>query len=245
MNWNIPCNTTHPCQIPLSWQQVPQGARYCSLIQQYLTKHFAQITGDYCLKLGALSAEVAYYPCDQHIIVDEKIPQNLTALSQCPHIELVQARPTALPFVEGHFSACLFAHGLHFTANPHQVLREITRTLNQEGILFLSLFNPFSVFSLKQYFPFSKNTVFFKPYFVTRIVDWLSLLNFELLDQQCLSLQGQSRYFGDIMMIVAQKRTLPMTLNAQRSPFSPTLTPTNAFQQATKTETIIKTNSLK
>lgn len=190
MKWNILNNAQ--IETPLSWQQVPQGARYCSLIQQYLTKHFAQISGDYCLKLGALSGEVAYYPCDQQIIVSEKIPQNLTALSQCPHIDIVKAQATALPFIDECFSACLLAHGLHFTADPHQVLRETTRTLNQDGILFLSLFNPLSLFSLKQHLPFGTNKLPFYPYFATRIVDWLSLLNFDLLDQQCLSLQGNS-----------------------------------------------------
>ncbi|MFZ7130527.1 class I SAM-dependent methyltransferase [Avibacterium avium] len=243
MKWNILNNAQ--IETPLSWQQVPQGARYCSLIQQYLTKHFAQISGDYCLKLGALSGEVAYYPCDQQIIVSEKIPQNLTALSQCPHIDLVQAQATALPFIDECFSACLLAHGLHFTADPHQVLREITRTLNQEGILFLSLFNPLSLFSLKQHLPFGTNKLPFKPYFASRIVDWLSLLNFDLLDQQCLSLQGKPHYFGEMMIIVAQKRTLPMTLNPQTSPFSPVLNPANAFRQAAKAERLIKDNPLK
>ncbi|MFU2078480.1 class I SAM-dependent methyltransferase [Avibacterium endocarditidis] len=243
MKWNILNNAQ--IETPLSWQQVPQGARYCSLIQQYLTKHFAQISGDYCLKLGALSGEVAYYPCDQQIIVSEKIPQNLTALSQCPHIDIVKAQATALPFVDECFSACLLAHGLHFTADPHQVLREITRTLNQDGILFLSLFNPLSLFSLKQHLSFGTNKLPFKPYFASRIVDWLSLLNFDLLDHQCLSLQGKSHYFGEIMIIVAQKRTLPMTLNPQTSSFSPVLNPANAFRQAAKAERLIKDTPLK
>ncbi|MFQ1048183.1 class I SAM-dependent methyltransferase [Avibacterium paragallinarum] len=243
MKWNILGNPK--MDAPLSWQQLPQGERYCSLIGQYLTKHFAQISGDYCLKLGALSGEVAYYPCDHQIIVSEKIPQNLTALSQCPHIDLVQAQATALPFVDECFSACLLAHGLHFTADPHQVLRETTRTLNQDGILFLSLFNPLSLFSLKQYLPFGTNKLPFHPYFASRIVDWLSLLNFDLLDQQCLSLQGKPHYFGEMMIIVAQKRTLPMTLNPQTSSFSPVLNPATAFRQAAKAERLIKNNSLK
>lgn len=235
MNWNIPCNARqNKPQTPLSWQHIPQGVRYCSVIQQYLTKHFAQISGDYCLKLGALSGEVAYYPCDQQIIVSKKIPSNLTALSQCPYIDLVQGQATTLPFVDECFSACLLAHGLHFTNNPHQVLREITRTLNQEGILFLSLFNPLSIFSLTQHLPFGANKLPFKPYFASRLLDWLSLLNFELLDQQCLSLQGKAHYFGEMMIIVAQKRTLPMTLNTQTSPLSPQLNPATAFRQAIK-----------
>lgn len=70
MKWNILGNPK--MDAPLSWQQLPQGERYCSLIGQYLTKHFARQAGDYCLKLGSLSGEIAYYPCDHQIIVSEK-----------------------------------------------------------------------------------------------------------------------------------------------------------------------------
>lgn len=232
MNWKILHNRQR--QEPLSWQQLPQGERYCSVIQQYLTNHFAQVAGEYCLKIGALSAEVAYYPCDQQIIVSEKIPQNLTALSQCPHIDLVQAKTIALPFVENCFSACLLSHSLHFTADPHQTLREITRVLNQEGMLFISLFNPLNLFTFKQLLPFHVNKLSFTPCFATQVIDWLASLNVDLLKLQKLSLQGKPHYFSEIILIVAQKRTVPMTLQPHRTSFPPVLNPTNAFRQSVK-----------
>ncbi|HBO38060.1 MAG TPA: SAM-dependent methyltransferase, partial [Pasteurellaceae bacterium] len=47
--------------------------------------------------------------------------------------------------------ACLLANTLNFSQDPHQLLREVHRVLNDDGYLFLSLFNPAGKLLFKRY----------------------------------------------------------------------------------------------
>ena len=125
----------------------------------------------------------------------------------------------------------MLANTLNFVQDPHQVLRETHRVLNDDGYLFLSLFNPL-------------NGLFFKSkmgdfpslhYCLWRIIDWLELLNFDILEQRNLTLSHQTAgWFAPLTVIVAQKRTYPLTLNPQkvRSKIPAFLQPAEALKHA-------------
>lgn len=87
----------------------------------------------------------------------------------------------ALPFATGSLDLVLLPHILEFSAQPHQVLREVERVLMPEGSVIISGFNPFSLWGLHRLaarrggqFPWRGQYLS-----VRRIKDWLALLGFD------------------------------------------------------------------
>jgi SAM-dependent methyltransferase len=94
---------------------------------------------------------------------------------------LVQADPHWLPFPENSLDLVVLPHALEFTADPHQLLREVYRAVRPEGQVVIAGFNPFSLFGAKRYFgreqapPWNGNFIA-----LYRLKDWLALLGFEV-----------------------------------------------------------------
>ncbi len=105
-----------------------------------------------------------------------------------------------LPFQANTIDLLLLPHGLDFSQNPQQTLREAERVLMPEGHIMLTGFNPFSAWGLKHtlrkqppngggkddspdsrrlpgQFPWNSNFLS-----LLRIRDWLALLGFELVE---------------------------------------------------------------
>jgi len=95
----------------------------------------------------------------------------------------VQATPEALPFDAASIDLVLLPHTLDFSADPHQVLREVERVLVPEGHIVILGFNPASFFGLKKLFtwrrrrraPWNANFIGLR-----RMKDWLALMHFEI-----------------------------------------------------------------
>lgn len=94
----------------------------------------------------------------------------------------VLAAVQALPFASQSLDLLVLPHVLEFAASPHQVLREAERVLRPEGRLLILGFNPVSLWGLrrwlgpKQGYPW--NGHFLR---LSRVKDWLALLNFEIV----------------------------------------------------------------
>ena len=231
IHWNIKwhAKSGKPFRSPESWQKLPQGEAYCNALQMAFAPWLPKILGYQILKLGALSGEIMTdLPMRHQIILSEKISSNLTALST-PNHSLIQGELTTLPFIQKEMNAVFLANTLNFTQDPHQILREAHRVLADDGWLFLSLFNPLSPLIFKRKlgdFPF-------RLYPAWRIIDWLELLNFEILAHHNLSIkQKNANLFSPLAFIVAQKRTYPLTLNPEkeRSKMPVFLQPAEAFK---------------
>ncbi|OOF52073.1 SAM-dependent methyltransferase [Rodentibacter genomosp. 1] len=228
INWQA--KAKHPLSSPISWQQLPQGEAYCNALQKALSPWLSKILGYQILKLGALSAEViTELPMRHQILVSEKISPNLTALLTA-NDTLLQAKSTALPLVQKEISACFLINTLNFAQDPHQILREIHRVLEDDGWLFLSLFNPLSPLIFKRKlgnFPF-------RQYPTWRIIDWLALLHFDIVERKNIAIKHQhATMFSPLTLIIAQKRHTPLTLNTEkeRSKTPTFLQPAEAFQE--------------
>lgn len=91
----------------------------------------------------------------------------------------VAAFPSELPIASNSIDTVILPHVVEFDAHRHQVLREVERVLKPEGRLFLLSLNPWSVHGSLQYLP--RKSSFWQANFVSgqRVLDWLSLLNFE------------------------------------------------------------------
>ncbi len=95
---------------------------------------------------------------------------------------LVAGVPEALPFDTRSVDLVLLPHTLEFSADPHQVLREVERVLSPEGYAVILGFNPFSLWGGWRLFARGGGRVPWCGQFIqlTRIKDWLKLLGFDL-----------------------------------------------------------------
>lgn len=145
-----------------------------------------------------------------------------------------QAQFECLPLADDSLDAVVLQHVLEFSPDPHQLLRESARVISSSGYLLIVAFNPLSFFGLLKLFKRA-----FKPQTFWshrglrsgRLRDWLRLLDFECVSQECgffrppLSQMGIMRQmtwfervakwmrlpFGGFYLIVARKHVAPLT----------------------------------
>lgn len=227
VNWNA--KATKPFFQPESWQNLPKGDDYCQALRQTLMPWMPKILGHQVLKISELSGEVTTnLPMHHQIILSEKITPNLVALCNAK-VSLVQASLTELPFIQKEIHAVFLMNTLNFAQDPHKILRETHRVLKDDGWIFISLFNPISPLLFKPKLGEFK----FRQYATWRVIDWLSLLNFDVIAEEKLSIkQEKTTLCSPLTIIVAQKRTYPLTLNPEkaRSKMPAFLEPVNAFK---------------
>ena len=154
------------------WYQTEAG----DLISQSVEQQIWQLTS--CM-FGYVAVEVGnvFSNCDllknctigQQIIVDQSLPASISA------------DPSALPFPNDSVDLYLLPHTLDFIADPHQLLREVERTLVPEGHLIIIGFNPISLYGLWHVFLRRRQIAPWdaKFYSLKRIRDWCSLLGFD------------------------------------------------------------------
>lgn len=141
---------------------------------------------------------------------------------------------TRLPLASQSIDLLLLPHVLEFSANPHQILREVERVLMPEGQVLVSGFNPISLWGLRRLWPYSRRDYPWRGNFISlpRIKDWLALLGFEvtagrlccyappfrrekwLRRSQCMEAAGD-RWFplaGGVYFVLARKRVQGMRL---------------------------------
>lgn len=138
-----------------------------------------------------------------------------------------------LPVASGSIDALVLAHSVDLTADPHRLLRECERVLNDRGRLVLLGFNPFSAWAVAQRLPWRGTTGFVKDarfYSAHRVCDWLQLLDFEPqriirygvgfpFFKHTVSVPATEGWHGmatvawlaQAYMVVARKRNVPLT----------------------------------
>lgn len=93
----------------------------------------------------------------------------------CDTPPAISARNDKLPISNDTLDLVYLAHCLEFSANPHEVLREAYRTLRPDGHILISMFNPWSLWSLKS--PAWKSNFIS----LVKLRDWLALLGFDIM----------------------------------------------------------------
>lgn len=200
---------------PEHWFSMPSGEHYRELLEQQMKPWLAKLYGSHLLKIGNLSAEINTQAC--------AISHQVNVAVQGSPLQ-VQADPLYLPFAQKSVDACLLAHTLSWCPDPHRLLREVDRVLIDDGWIILSGFNPLSLPGLRKLLPTGAKQPPYNSRMLTlrRQLDWLALLNFEALHcGQYWVLPGNWRAgrvlnthlpaFGCIQLIVARKRTIPLT----------------------------------
>ncbi|WP_312634102.1 class I SAM-dependent methyltransferase [Pseudescherichia sp.] len=215
-----PARIPRTLSAPAHWAEFSRGEYYREALEQQLKPWFAKIYGFHLLKIGNLSAEINAESC---------------AISHQVNVSLqgepaqVRADPLHLPFENKSVDACLLAHTLSWCQDPHHLLNEADRVLIDDGWLILSGFNPVSLLGLRKVLPIKRRSAVYRSRMFTmmRQLDWLSLLNFEVVHHSGFQVLPWTRQGGKVLtthlpalgcmqLIVARKRTIPLTLNPMK-----------------------------
>lgn len=121
---------------------------------------------------------------------------------------VLEGEDVALPIATESLSAVILPHVLEFSADPHQVLREVTRVLSEEGEVLIYGFSPWSFLNLGRRFASSKYLS------LNKVAEWLELLGYEVLSEKRLPLLtwswSRSRLNTGAYQLVAKRRVTPL-----------------------------------
>lgn len=88
-----------------------------------------------------------------------------------------------LPLPSESVDCVLLQHVLEFSENPQKIVSEVSRVIVSGGNLLIFIINPISPLGVKKYLLakyYKERNLIYVPLRMKRIVDWLSLLNFEI-----------------------------------------------------------------
>jgi len=206
----------------MKWRDVPSSNSIKLLIQQQLDLILPSVYGYSLIKLGELSA---VFNCDNANVVNQLIISQHRKTDVCA--DLVH-----LPLASDDVDAIFAPLVLEESINPHQLLREIVRSLRPGGKLIIVTFNPLSSWALHKLL---LHRTQIKPwcypfYRKGKLNDWLSLLGLEVtLEHRLFARLPGSEYqhntqhssqhiesvdysrFGAINMSVAEKKIKTLT----------------------------------
>lgn len=215
-----PARITGPLTAPMHWDELPWGNSSKLALELELKPWLEKIFGFHLLKIGNLSTEINTEAC--------AISHQVNIAQQGTNLQ-VRASPLALPFAAKSVDACLLAHTLNWCSDPHRMLREIDRVLLNDGWLIISGYNPISVMGIAKIVPVLRRRSPFnsRMFSSMRLLDWLSLLNFEVVyrrgfhvlpwhQQGGKMLSAHLPALGCMQVLVARKRTLPLTLTPMK-----------------------------
>lgn len=164
------------------WLETPAGSYVRAKLQARLDVLTADIFGFNAMQIGlpqinALQANRMPHTwlTDTHVPLSE--PDNSVPV-------VVVHDFTELPFASQSLDLVVLPHVLEFSAEPHQILREVERVLIPEGQVIVCGFNPASLWGMRQVAGRLTGAHFLPQdgEFISlpRLKDWLKLLNMEV-----------------------------------------------------------------
>ncbi|MFH8133515.1 class I SAM-dependent methyltransferase [Pantoea osteomyelitidis] len=215
-----PAKTRQILTAPLSWRDMPWGEYFRDALTQQLQPWLGKLYGFHMLKIGNLSAEINTQNCS--------ISHQVNVGAEGDLLQVV-ANPDQLPFESKSVDACLLAHALAWSQDPHRILREVDRVLIDDGWMIISGFNPFSLLGVSKGIPglHRKAPWSSRMFSQVRLLDWLHLLNYEVVFRTRFQVVPWHRQGGKVIsahlpalgclnIVVARKRTFPLTMTRAR-----------------------------
>jgi len=170
------CNATE--QSLSEWFTTAQGAYVLRCEQAFFERTVSDIFGFNALQLGSPEYDFLH---------SSRMPLRFCGADRNGAQVLMSSEE--LPLAGDSLDLVLLPHILEFSANPHQILREVERVLMPEGNLIISGFNPYSLWGLHKIFaglcrtfggaqgyPWCGDFIA-----LTRLKDWLALLGLEVV----------------------------------------------------------------
>ena len=158
---------------PSNWQQLPHGLWLKQHLSEALAPHTAKMFGYYSARLGHLAAQLE--------LPELRLQHDFSVAADAE--PKIRAELEHLPFAESTLDAVFLVGQLEFERDPHQVLREVSRSLIADGYVVIAGFNPLSPALLAGLWPTNLQQLPWCGRYFTkaRVYDWLSLLNFEVI----------------------------------------------------------------
>lgn len=209
---------------PESWEAIPNGRRLLTSINQHCDELSARMFGYHLIKLGGLSSSLKLKQC---------LIRHQTSLGHYPDKCLVQSPTNVLPLQENSVDGFVISLELDFASDPHQILREVDRSLTANGSILLCGMNPYSLSGAIRYLPLYRKHPFKEARFFTagRMKDWLQLLHYDIVEERYIHHESAfsrwrfpygkqvqpfvAKYLpwsGSVYCLLAKKRTIPMTV---------------------------------
>ena len=165
------------------WLDTPVGNYVRAWEQERMDVLTADIFGFNALQIGLPQIDALRANRMQHRWVSDMC---LPSAGECGKL----ARPLTLshdycdlPFASESIDLVVLPHVLEFSAEPHQILREVARVLIPEGQLIICGFNPASLWGMRQAFGRLTGSHFLPQngefIGLRRMKDWLKLLSME------------------------------------------------------------------
>lgn len=173
----------------------------------------ADVFGYHALQAGGLGLD---------LLRQNRMPHRWRARNEfedsgAPHALAFDSR--AWPWGAEALDLVVLAHTLERSADPHACLREVERVLIPEGQVFITGFNPWSLWGWRllreQRRTPGRSTWPLQPIACHRVRDWLSLLGFEVQQARFISwtprwmdplAQRWGPLWGDAYVLIATKR---------------------------------------
>ncbi len=115
----------------------------------------------------------------------------------------------ALPIATESLSVVVLPHVLEFSGNPHQLLREVTRVLAEDGMLVIYGFSPWSIANFSRRLPRGH---YLSP---RHVIEWLGLLGYQLHQRRELPWFDwrwrRSGLYSGFYQLVARRQVAPLS----------------------------------
>ncbi|NIR61732.1 MAG: class I SAM-dependent methyltransferase [Gammaproteobacteria bacterium] len=158
-----------------AWYRGPLGRRVAEAEQAELDRVLPDIFGYHIVQVGA--------PAGRQRIDASRIPHRVVVDPDTANPAGVglAALPEMLPFATDSVDALVLDHVLELSTHPHELLREVDRTLVPDGHVIIMGFNPYSLWGLWRMAVGWRRRVPWRGRFFSggRLKDWLLLLGFE------------------------------------------------------------------
>ena len=155
------------------WFDSPIGQQLLAQQQPHLTAELNRCLGSYLLHYGPVSQPL---PAPAHI-------RRVVRMGP-PRLSVdILAEESAWPIAPNALDAIVIQHGLDFSHDPHELLRQAARSLRPGGQLIIVGLNPYSFWGVRQKI-FSRSTRGARFWRSSRVADWLNLLGFALEKRQ-------------------------------------------------------------
>lgn len=190
----------HPLQ---HWFSTTTGSALLQQEREWNSAALKRVYGMHLLQLGMVKENFAKQATEVY---------HAFVMDVCGHEEqswaVLEGVETALPIATESLSAVILPHVLEFSTDPHQVLREVTRVLSEEGTIILYGFSPWSLLN------WSRRLAPERCLSAGKVGEWLELLGYEVVKRQQLPWLSwswrSSRLNTGLYQLVAKRRVAPL-----------------------------------
>lgn len=214
-----------------AWYQTPRGKLLQELEAEYIKRSITVSCKQIILQIGGLGWENEFIDCSLYksfTILDAKS----LGWGQAKKI---QAKSFCLPVQTCSVDMIIVPHLLEFDASRFQTMREIERILKPEGILLILNFNPWSIWVRYQCLWEIKMADSWLGHFISRprALDWLRLLNFEVITSSEFYLDSVKSTHGKFIRRSYSFRSTAYAIKAIKRRYNPIpLTPVNVVRRS-------------